>query len=348
MMSQPPQKTPVTAPELCVIAGDGIGQEVIPAAIRVLERVAPDVIIHQAEAGWEYFQQHHTPLPEATLHQALRCRAVLIGAVRTPSYPVEGYYSPVLYLRRALAAFANLRPVRYLPVPTARHGVDMLVVRENTEDLYAGHEHTEDEGRTGISEKVITRQATERVAHLTYDLAARSGRKKVTIVHKANLLQHSDGLFRRVALEVAATYPEIITDELFVDTAAYWMVKDPRRFDVILTTNLYGDILSDMAAAWGGGLGLAPSLSVGEGVAIAEPVHGSASDIAGRGIANPTAAILSVALLLSHHWGRHEAAQRIEDAVYATLSEGDYTADIFSESTITTDEFAHLICDHLN
>lgn len=335
------------APELCVIEGDGIGHEVIPAAIQALKRVAPDVIIHPAEAGWEYFQQHGTPLPEATLELALRCRAVLIGAVRTPPYPVEGYFSPVLYLRRALAAFANLRPVRYLPVPTARHGVDMLVVRENTEDLYAGQEHTEDEGRTGITEKVITRDATERVARLTYDLTERSGRKKVTIVHKANLLQHSDGLFRRVALEVAVHYPHIITDELFVDTAAYWMVKDPRRFDVILTPNLYGDILSDMAAAWGGGLGLAPSLSVGEGVAIAEPVHGSAHDIAGRGIANPTAAILSAALLLSHHWGRHQAAQRIEQAVYTTLSQGSYTADIFDESAMTTAEFTDLVCSHL-
>src|SRR5262249_19808841 len=143
--------------------------------------------------------------------------------------------------------------------------------------------------------------------------------------HKANVLAQSDGLFRRVSLEIAENYQDITTDELLVDTAAYWMVKDPTRFDMVLTPNLYGDILSDMAAAWGGGMGLSPSLSVGDGVAIAEPVHGSANDIAGQGISNPTAAILSVAMLLRHHWGQLEAANRVEAAVRAALSEGNHT-----------------------
>lgn len=333
--------------DLCVIEGDGIGREVIPAALQVLEYVAPDIHYEFAPAGWEYFQQYGTPLPDVTLDTAASCGVVLFGAVSSPSYPVEGYYSPIVRLRRSLQAYANLRPTRYLPIPTARQGVDLLVVRENTEDLYIGHEHTEDEGRKGVAEKVITRMATERVARMTYEIVQRTGREKVTIVHKANVLQQSDGLFRRVALEVAEEYNDIITDELLVDTAAYWMVKDPTRFDVILTSNLYGDILSDMAAAWGGGLGMAPSLSLGDGVAIAEPVHGSAPDIAGLDIANPTAAILSVAMLLRHRWNRQEAAQRISDAIHATFLEGDHTVDIYAEGAISTTEFTRRICSHL-
>jgi homoisocitrate dehydrogenase len=166
-------------------------------------------------------------------------------------------------------------------------------------------------------------------------------------VHKANVLPQSDGLFRRVALEVAQDYLDITTDELLVDTAAYWMVKDPTRFDVVLTPNLYGDILSDMAAAWGGGLGLAPSLSVGDQIAIAEPVHGSAPDIAGKGIANPTATILSIALLLRHHWKVPELAQRVEDAVRETLQQGDHTSDIYREDALSTQEFTDHVCSYL-
>jgi len=333
--------------ELCVIEGDGIGHEVIPAAVQVLKQVVPTIHVHHALAGWAYFQEHGTPLPDETLALAAKCRAVLFGAVSSPSYPIENYYSPVVRLRRELQAFANLRPTRYLPVPTAREGVDLVIVRENTEDLYVGNETTTDEGSRGVAQKVITRVATERVARLAFELAARTEREKVTIVHKANVLPQSDGLFRKVALEVAEDYLDITTDELLVDTAAYWMVKDPTRFDVVLTPNLYGDILSDMAAAWGGGLGLAPSLSVGDGIGIAEPVHGSAPDIAGRGIANPTATILSIALLLRHHWQLPEAAQQVEDAVRAALQKGDHTVDIYRDDALSTQEFTDHVCSYL-
>ncbi len=333
--------------DLCVIEGDGIGHEVIPAAIRVLALVAPEVKPHYAQAGWDAFQQTGTPLPDSTLNLALQCRAVLFGAGSSPSYPVPGYYVPVVRLRRELNTFAALRPTRYLPVPTARRGVDLIVVREMTEDLYIGQERTEDEGRVGISQKVITRAATEKVALRTYQLAEREGRRKVTIVHKASVMVQSDGLFRRVALEIAANYPEIITEELLVDTAAYWMVKDPLRFDILLTPNLYGDILSDMAAAWGGGLGLAPSLSLGDNVALAEPVHGSAPDIAGKNIANPTAAILCMAQLLRYHWRLIDAAQRVEDAIRTTLAAGLYTADIDPANALSTTAFTDAVCARL-
>ena len=334
--------------ELCVIEGDGIGHEVIPAAIQVLERVAPGIRVRQAPGGWDYFEQHGTPLPDETLALARECRAVLFGAVASPSWPVDNYYSPVVRLRREMQAFANLRPTRWLPVPTARKGVDLLIVRENTEDLYVGHETTRDEGRTGVAQKVITRAASERVARLAYELAVSTGRRKVTIVHKSNVMPRSDGLFRQVALEISEYYTDILTDELLVDTAAYWMVKEPMRFDVVLAPNLYGDILSDMAAAWGGGMGMAPSLSLGEGIAIAEPVHGTAPDIAGRGIANPTASILSVALLLRHHWQRPQEAERVEQAVNATFNQGDHTSDIYTDDALSTQEFTDRVCAQLN
>lgn len=333
--------------KVCVVQGDGIGHEVVPAAVRVLKAIMPDLTIYAAEAGWETFQRTGAYLPDETLAYAREAGAVIFGAASSPSYAVEGYMSPIVRLRKEMSAFANLRPARYLPVPTSRPGIDLVVVRENTEDLYVGKETLEDSGERIVAHKVITRGATQRVAELAYELAMSSGRKKVTIVTKANVLPQSDGLFRRVAMEVAANYPEIETDEMLVDTAAYWMVKEPTRFDVLLAPNLYGDILSDMAAAWGGGLGLAPSINVGDGVAIAEPVHGSAPDIAGKGIANPTASILSVAMLLRYHWKLRKEAQLVEDAVRATLSEGMHTTDIYAERAVSTEVFTDRVCSHL-
>ena len=332
---------------LCVIEGDGIGPEVVPAGVRVLQAVLPEVRVHMAEAGWGTFQRRGTALPPETLALARECGAVLYGAAASPSYGVDGYSVPGVRLRRELACYANLRPTRFLPVPAARKDVDLIVVRENTEDLYIGHEHTEQNGDIGVSEKVITRAATARVARKTYEIARASARERVTIVHKASVLVQTDGLFRRVALEVAAEYPDVATDELLVDTAAYWMVKDPLRFDVLLTPNQYGDILSDMAAAWGGGLGLAPSLSIGDDVVIAEPVHGCAPGIAGLNIANPTATILSVALLLRYHWGQLEAARRIEGAVRGALADGKHTGDLYAEGALSTTAFTDEVIQRL-
>ncbi|HYO87795.1 MAG TPA: isocitrate/isopropylmalate dehydrogenase family protein [Candidatus Limnocylindrales bacterium] len=332
---------------LCVIEGDGIGPEVVPAAVRVLQAVLPEVRVHVAEAGWGTFQRRGTSLPADTLALARECGAVLYGAAASPSYGVDGYQIPGVRLRRELACYANLRPTRYLPVPTARKDVDLIVVRENTEDMYIGHERTEQDGEIGISEKVITRAATTRVARRTYELARATARERVTIVHKASVLVQTDGLFRRVALEIADDYPDVATDELLVDTAAYWMVKDPLRFDVLLAPNQYGDILSDMAAAWGGGLGLAPSLNIGDGVAMAEPVHGCAPDIAGQNIANPTATILSVAMLLRYHWILPEQARRIESAIRSALTDGMHTGDIYPDHALTTTAFTDEVIKRL-
>ncbi len=333
--------------KLCVIEGDGIGHEVVPAAVRVLRQVIPELEVFPAEAGWDRFEATGDALPPETIELAREAQAVLFGACSSPSYPVAGYSSPIVRLRRLMETYANLRPTRYLPVPTARKGVDLVVVRENTEDLYIGDEQTADAGDTGTATKRITRYASERIAHTAFRLAQSEGRRRITIVHKGNVLPQTDGLFRRVAYEVAKTYPQIETDELLVDTAAYWMVKEPARFDVVLTPNLYGDILSDMAAAWGGGLGMAPALNIGDSVAIAEPVHGSAPDIAGQGIANPTAVILSAAMLARHHWDMPAVADKIDAAVVAALSRGDYTADILGVNGMSTTDFADIICEQL-
>ena len=333
--------------KLCVIEGDGIGHEVVPVAIRVLRQVIPELEVIRADAGWDNFQKTGNALPDETVEIARDAQAVLFGACSSPSYPVAGYSSPIVKLRRLMETYANIRPTRHLPVPTAREGVDLVVVRENTEDLYVGDEHSEDAGNTGTATKRITRYATERISHTAFRLAQSQGRRRVTIVHKGNVLPLTDGLFRRVAYEVAEYYPDIETDELLVDTAAYWMVKEPSRFDVILTPNLYGDILSDMAAAWGGGLGLAPALNLGDEVAVAEPVHGSAPDIAGKGIANPTAVILSAAMLLRYHWKMPEIADMIGVAINAALIRGDYTVDIHGVNGMSTSEFADIICEGL-
>ncbi|MGJ3240656.1 MAG: isocitrate/isopropylmalate dehydrogenase family protein [Anaerolineae bacterium] len=332
--------------ELCVIEGDGIGHEVVPAAVRVLKTVFPDLIVHEARAGWDYFQETGKPIAEETVAKVIETGALLYGAATSPSYPVEGYYSPVVRLRRELKAHANIRPISYLPVPTARAGVNMVVVRENTEDVYIGQEETSQDRDTGIAKKVVTRSATERITHTCFRLARLSKRRLVTIVHKGNVLPQTDGLFRRVAFEVAEQYADIETDELLVDTAAYWLVKDPTRFDVILTLNQYGDILSDMAAAWGGGLGFVPAVSLGDGIGIAEPVHGSAPDIAGRGIANPIATILSASLLVRYRWQMPDVARMIDKAVHGALQNGAYTPDVKSSGAISTEAFTDIICEH--
>ena len=273
--------------------------------------------------------------------------AVIYGAVSSPPYPVEGYYNPTVRLRRVLQTHANIRPITYLPVPTAREGVDLIVVRENTEDVYISDEQVDEGGNRGTATKVVTRAATERIAHTAFNLARLAKREKVTIVHKGNVLPQTDGLFRRVAFEVSEQYPDIETDELLVDTAAYWMVKEPTRFDIILTSNQYGDILSDMAAAWGGGLGFVPALNFGEDMAIAEPVHGSAPDIQGQGIANPVAMILSAALLVRYRWEMPQLADRIEFAVRRVLEDGAYTPDVKPTGAVTTTEFTDRVIEKL-
>lgn len=310
-------------PRLCVIEGDGIGREVIPAAVSVLQAAIPGLEIVRAQAGWDCFLERGVSVPPETIAAIRTCGAALFGAVSSPARKVDGYRSAILTMRQELDLYANLRPVQSLPRVSPRSGIDLLIVRENTEGLYTGRERLEDGGAVAIAERVISRQASERLARRTLDLMKVTGRKRLTIVHKANVLPLTDGLFRDTVRQVVAecrhSGHEVAVDELLVDIAALKLATEPERFDTVITTNLFGDILSDEAACWIGGMGLAPSINWGADVALAEPVHGSAPDIAGKGIANPIAAILSAALLARFAWGLPDAAQRIERAVWAVL-----------------------------
>jgi homoisocitrate dehydrogenase len=313
---------------LCVIEGDGIGHEVIPAAVEVLAATGFVFEIVPAAAGWDCFRQCGSALPAGTLETARSCDAILFGAVSSPSHRVAGYSSPIIGLRQELDLYANLRPSRSWPVATSRPHIDLLIVRENSEGLYVRRERSD--GQTAIAERVITRRGAERIARAACELAT-GRRQKLAIVHKANVLRETCGLFRQVALEVASEYPSLEVEEVLVDTMAMRLVTTPERFDVVVTTNLFGDILSDEAAGLTGGLGLAPSANVGAG-ALFEPVHGSAPDIAGRGIANPIAAILAVSMLLDH-CQQPGCAERVRRAVERVLADGPHTPDLGGRAT---------------
>jgi homoisocitrate dehydrogenase len=310
-------------PQLCILPGDGIGQEVVPAAVDVLQAVIPDLAVITAAAGWECFRKYGTSLPIESLEAVRSCGAGLFGAVSSPSYQVDGYRSSILMLRHGLDLYASIRPVRSWPSVSPRHDIDMIIVRENSEGLYSDIERSD--GQTAVAERVITRRASRRIGKQAVELAQLLGRERLTIVHKANILPLSDGLFRDSVREVVANSADqkgfsLTIDELLVDVAALKLHSHPEWFDMIVTTNMFGDILSDAAAYWGGGLGMAPSLNWGSDVSVAEPVHGSAPDIAGKGIANPIAAILSGALLARLVWQNKMAAERIESAVFDTLA----------------------------
>jgi len=322
---------------LCVITGDGIGHKVIPAALAVLEATGARFEVTWAEAGWDCFQECGTALPEGTIQMARDSDAIVFGAVSSPSCKVTGYSSPIVALRRELDMYANLRPCRSWPVPASRPGIDLLIVRENSEGLYVQRERSD--GDTAVAERVITRRGSERVARVACEWAMRR-RKKLTIVHKANVLPETCGLFREAALRVASEYSELVVEECLVDTMALRLVTAPERLDVIVTTNLFGDVLSDEAAGLVGGLGLAPSANVG-GHALFEPVHGSAPDIAGRGIANPMAATLALAMMLDH-FGQGEGAERIRQAVWQVLESGPRTPDLGGQAS--TDEVTEALC----
>ena len=333
--------------KLCVIEGDGVGRDVVPQAVRVLKHILPEIELVYREAGWDTFEKTGTSLPQDTLDTAREAGAVLFGAAASPSYYVENYSSPKVRLRQYLNTFYNVRPVRYYPVPTARRDIDLMVIRQTTEDFYVPNAEQTQEDRATAT-RYITIEGTEQFVRAAFELAAQQGRQEVTIVHKANILPETDGLFRRIALKVCQDFPQIRCNDMLVDTAAYWMVKDPTRFDVIVTLNLYGDILSDMAAAWGGGLGMVPALNLGGDIAIAEPVHGTAPELIGTQRANPTAIILSTALLLRYHWQRNDLALQIETAVNQTLQNQYFTADIDSANFLLTHEFTDYVLEFID
>ena len=327
--------------KLCVIPGDGVGQEVIPAAVSVLRYLLPDLQTTPAEAGWECFQRRGNALPDDTKAAIRECGAAIFGAVSSPSRKVEGYRSPIVQMRREFDLYANLRPT--LGLGPGNDAIDLLIVRENTQGLYIQREYMRDD--EAVAERVITAAASERIGRIALEMAMQRG-KRLTIVHKANILPLTDGLFRDSVRRVAADFPAVQISEMLVDTAAMNLAGKPAPFDVIVTTNLFGDILSDVAAVWGGGMGVAPALNIGAEVAIAEPVHGSAPDIAGKGIANPAGSLLAAALLMRHHWKRHAEAARLERAVYAVISSGIRTPDLGGSAS--TQDVVDAVLRHLS
>jgi isocitrate dehydrogenase (NAD+) len=324
---------------ITLIPGDGIGPEVASAVVRIIEASGVEIEWEKHFAGQLALDKFGTTLPEELLESIKRNKVGLKGPITTPVG--KGFTSVNVGLRKALALYANLRPIRALPnVPCRNPELDLVVVRENTESLYSGLEH---EIIPGVVEslKIITEKASTHIAHFAFDYALRENRKKITCVHKANIMKLSDGLFLKCFHKVGDTHPEIEAQDMIVDNASMQLVMRPEQFDILLCENLYGDIVSDLCAGLIGGLGLVPGANIGDSGAVFEAVHGSAPDIAGKGIANPTA-LLQSAILMLRHIDERAAAEKIETAMLTLFEEGKVrTRDI--GGTSSTDEFADAI-----
>ncbi len=311
---------------ITLIPGDGIGPEVTEATRRVIEATGVAIAWDELNAGAGVIPECGTPLPAAVLESIRKNRVALKGPITTPVG--TGFRSVNVSLRKELDLYANVRPCKtYAGIPSRYTDIDLVIVRENTEDLYAGIEHmVGDDAAESI--KIITRKGSERIVRYSFEYAVREKRRKVTVVHKANIMKCTDGLFLSVARAVAAEYPAIEFEDMLVDAMCMKLVQTPTQYDVLVLPNLYGDIVSDLCSGLVGGLGVAPGVNIGKGLALFEPVHGSAPDLAGKNMANPTAMLLSAVLMLRHI---HEstAADRLEAAIAAVLKEGkDVTSDL--------------------
>lgn len=312
---------------ICLIPGDGIGAEVVPAAKRLLENTGLPLRIVTAEAGWAVFEKRGTSVPDATLAAVREADATLAGAFTSPSHKVQGHKGAIRYMRHELDLFANLRPAKSRPVEGCLPGLDLLMVRENTEGLYVEQERRY--GDIAIADAMVSRRASERIAHVALQ-QARKRSKRLAVIHKANVLPLTSGLFLETVRQVATQYPDVTCRDVIVDAAAMMLVRKPTDFDVLVSTNLFGDILSDLGPACTGTLGIAPSANInpeGRFPSLFEPVHGSAPDIAGKGIANPIGQIWCGAMMLAH-CGFHEAHDAILAAIEATTANGPRTPDM--------------------
>ena len=326
-----------------LVPGDGIGKEISESVLSIDKALNTDIEWVVFEAGAEYHQKSGKLMEDGLLEAIGKCPTALKGPTATPIG--TGFRSINVQLRQAFSTYANLRPVHSLSgVPSRYEDVDLVIVRENTEDLYKGIEYMYD-STTAHGIKLITQQASERIARFAFEYAIAQGRKKVTAVHKANIMKMTDGLFLSTFRKVAEEYPQIESDDVIIDALCMKLVTDPTRFDVLVAPNLYGDIISDLCAGLVGGLGFAPSANIGEDVTIYEAVHGSAPDIAGQDKANPTSLLLSYAMLLKDH-GMKDKAEKLEKAIYETIQEGIHTTcDI--GGTAGTKEFTQAVKEKL-
>lgn len=302
--------------KITTIPGDGIGKEVMEAGLYILNKLDLNIDYSPQEAGKELYEKTNDNLPPETIKSAKNTDATLFGAVTS----IPGEKSAIIELRKALHVYANLRPVKSYPgVKGIYDDVDFLIVRENTEGLYSQIEETTKEG--AIAKRVITKKASQRICDLAFQQAIKEDRKSVTCVNKANILKKTDGLFKETFYKVAKNYPEIKANDFYVDATAMYLITDPQRFDVIVTTNLFGDILSDEGAGLVGGLGIAPSGNIGSENGLFEPVHGSAPDIAGQNISNPVSMILTISMMLEY-LNQDYYADKIKQATVTVLKEG--------------------------
>ncbi len=330
---------------IAVIRGDGIGPEIMDATLEVLNALNVGLEYDFVDAGLSAYEKTGELLPEATLAAIAKHKVALKSPLTTPVG--EGFASINVALRRKFDLYANVRPAISFPNTKSRYtGIDLITVRENTEGAYIGEgQSLSEDGETALLTQKITRKGSERIVRYAFDMARAIGRKKVTIVHKANILKSTSGLFLKVAREVAAQYPDIECNEMIVDNTCMQLVMRPEQFDVIVTTNLFGDIISDLCAGLVGGLGLAPGANIGKDCAIFEAVHGSAPDIAGKGIANPCALLLGAVQMLEHI-GQVDAAKRLKQAIVDTMNDKDsLTPDL--GGTGSTQTLAQAIIKHI-
>jgi len=331
--------------KVTLIPGDGIGPAIIAATVRVIEATGVNIAWDSQLAGMAAVDKFANPLPETTIESIRQNRIALKGPLTTPVG--GGYRSVNVTLRQTFNLYANVRPaISFEGTETIFNNVNLVTIRENTEGLYAGIEHfikVDEETIAAESSAVITRKGSERIIHYAFEYARKSKRKKVTLVHKANILKCTSGLFLEIGREIAKQYPDIEFDDRIVDACCMQLVMKPEIFDIIVTTNLFGDILSDLASGLVGGLGLTVGANIGKDAAIFEAVHGSAPDIAHLGIANPIATILAGAMMLEH-LGELDAARRVEQAVRDVIREGEFlTPDLKKGSKHGTDDLADAI-----
>ena len=331
---------------IAVIRGDGVGPEIMDATLHVLDTLKLGLSYEFVDAGLTSYERCGELLPAATLAAIAKHRSALKGPLTTPVG--EGFSSINVELRKRFELYANVRPAISFPNTKSRYeNIDIITVRENTEGAYIGEgQNVTADGETATLTQKVTRRASERIVRYAFDLARKVGRKKITVVHKANILKSTSGLYLKVAREVAAQYPDIQCNEMIVDNCCMQLVMRPEQFDVIVTTNLFGDIISDLCAGLVGGLGLAPGANIGADTAIFEAVHGSAPDIAGKGIANPCSLLLGAGQMLDH-LGKVEEATRLRAAIVATMTAKDrLTPDLGGAGN--TMSFAQAIASRVN
>ncbi|ATC88885.1 isocitrate dehydrogenase [Pseudoalteromonas sp. NZS127_1] len=330
---------------ITVIKGDGIGPSIIDSALEILKAAGCDFDYEFVDAGLAALEKTGELLPQDTVDTIARNKITLKGPLTTPVG--EGFTSINVTLRKQFGLYANVRPVKSFVGTKARYDdIDIITIRENTQGMYSGAgQIVSEDGNEAEAKSIITREGAEKIVTFAYELAVREGRKKVTAVHKANILKSTSGLFLKVAREVAERYPQIESNEMIVDATCMKLVMTPEEFDVIVTTNLFGDILSDLCAGLVGGLGMAPGANIGEDAAIFEAVHGSAPDIAGKNLANPTSVILASIQMLEH-LDMGDTAERIRSAVADVIKSGDRTTRDLGGSHGTTD-FTQSVIDRL-